>query len=309
MRKIKKLKTITAFHQTRSLTPPEHPLISIVDYADIHLLPEYFEYKWTFDFYLISLKKNIGGKVMYGQQSYDFDEGVMFFIAPGQVFGIEQITGTPANKSGWMLLIHPDFIWSTSLAKGIKKYEYFSYAIHEALFVSKKEEDILMGIISNIEREYHANIDKFSQGIIISQLETLLNYAERFYNRQFITRKRAGHQMLDRLELLFADYFGEDIAGTTGLPTVQYFAERLHLSPKYLSTMLKTLTGQTAQQFIHEKLMELAKQKLSVTSLSVSEIAYMLGFEHSQSFNKLFKSKTSLTPLEFRKSFDPLNPI
>jgi AraC family transcriptional regulator, transcriptional activator of pobA len=304
MGKIKKLKTIKEFHQTRSLNPPEHPLISIVDYADIQLLPEYFDYKWTFDFYLIALKKNIGGKVTYGQQAYDFDEGVMFFIAPGQVFGIEQITGTPKKKSGWMLLIHPDFFWNTSLAKGIKKYEYFSYAIHEALFVSKKEEDTLMGIIRNIKREYHANIDKFSQGIIISQIETLLNYSERYYNRQFITRKRAGHQMLDQLESLFADYFSDDIASTKGLPAVPYFAERLHLSPKYLSTMLKTLTGQTAQQFIHGKLIELAKEKLSITSLSVSEIAYNLGFEHSQSFNKLFKSKTSLTPLEFRKSFD-----
>lgn len=307
MRKIKKLKTITAFHQTRSLAPPEHPLISIVNYADIQMQPEYFDCKWIFDFYLIALKKNIGGKVMYGQQSYDFDEGVMFFIAPGQVFGIEQITGTPAKKSGWMLLIHPDFLWSTALARGIKKYEYFSYAIHEALFVSKKEEDTLMDIISNIEREYHANIDKFSQGIIISQIETLLNYSDRFYNRQFITRKRAGHQMLEQLESLFSAYFDENIVGKKGLPTVQYFAERLNLSPKYLSSMLKTLTGQTAQQFIHEHLIELAKEKLSITSLSVSEIAYMLGFEHSQSFNKLFKSKTSFSPLEFRKSFDKQN--
>ena len=304
MRKIEKLKTIKEFHQTRSLPPPEHPLISIVNYADVQMQPAYFDCRWTFDFYLISLKKNIGGKVMYGQQSYDFDEGVMFFIAPGQVFHIEQITGTPVNKSGWMLLIHPDFLWNTALAKGIKKYEYFGYAIHEALFVSKKEEETLMGIISNIEREYHSNIDQFSQGIIISQIETLLNYSERYYNRQFITRKRSGHQMLDQLELLFAGYFSDDMAGTKGLPTVQYFAEKLHLSPKYLSSMLKTLTGQTAQQFIHGNLITLAKEKLSITSLSVREIAYILGFEHSQSFNKLFKSKTALTPLEFRKSFN-----
>ncbi|WP_212005155.1 AraC family transcriptional regulator [Chitinophaga sp. HK235] len=304
MRKIQKLSTIKEFHQTRSLNPPEHPLISIVDYADIQLQPEYFDCNWTLDFYLISLKKNIGGKVKYGQQTYDFDEGIMFFIAPGQVFRIEQITASSAKKSGWMLLIHPDFFWNTSLANGIKQYEYFSYTIHEALFVSQKEEDTLMDIIRNIQREYHANIDKFSQGIIISQIETLLKYSERYYNRQFITRKRAGHQMLDQLELLFADYFSDDIASTKGLPTVQYFAGKLHLSPKYLSTMLKTLTGQTAQQFIHEKLIALAKEKLSITNLSVSEIAYNLGFEHTQSFNKLFKSKTSLTPLEFRKSFD-----
>ncbi|RBL89424.1 helix-turn-helix domain-containing protein [Chitinophaga flava] len=304
MRKIQTLRTIKDFHQTRGLNPPEHPLISIVDYADVHLLPEYFDSNWTLDFYLISLKKNIGSKVKYGQQTYDFDEGVMFFIAPGQVFRIEQTTGSPGNRSGWMLLIHPDFFWNTSLAKEIKKCEYFGYAIHEALFVSKKEEDILMDIIRNIRREYHTNIDKFSQGIIISQIETLLKYSERFYNRQFITRKRAGHQMLDQLEILFEEYFSDDIASAKGLPSVQYFAEKLHLSPKYLSTMLKTLTGQTAQQFIHEKLIALAKEKLSITNLSVSEIAYNLGFEHTQSFNKLFKSKTSLTPLEFRKSFD-----
>lgn len=162
----------------------------------------------------------------------------------------------------------------------------------------------MMDIINNIRREYHTNIDKFSQGIIISQIETLLKYAERFYNRQFITRKRASHQVLEQLELLFAAYFNDDIASAKGLPTVQYFAERLHLSPKYLSTMLKTLTGQTAQQFIHDKLIDLAKEQLSATHLSVSEIAYHLGFEHTQSFSKLFKSKTSLTPLEFRKSFD-----
>ncbi|TWF40004.1 AraC family transcriptional regulator [Chitinophaga polysaccharea] len=301
---IQKLRTIKEFHQTRNLPPPEHPLISVVDYADVQLQQEYFDCSWTLDFYLISLKKNIGGKVKYGQQTYDFDEGVMFFIAPGQVFRIEPTTGSPSDRSGWMLLIHPDFLWNTSLAKAIKHYEYFSYTIHEALFVSKKEEDTMMDIISNIRREYHTNIDKFSQGIIISQIETLLKYAERYYNRQFITRKRAGHQMLEQLELLFAAYFNDDIASTKGLPTVQYFAERLHLSPKYLSTMLKALTGQTAQQFIHDKLIDVAKEQLSITDLSISEIAYHLGFEHTQSFSKLFKSKTSLTPLEFRKSFN-----
>lgn len=304
MRKIQKLKTIKEFHQTRGLTPPDHPLISIVDYADIQMQPEYLNSSWTLDFYLISLKKNIGGKVNYGQQTYDYDAGVMFFIAPGQVFSIEQPTGHRPDRSGWMLLIHPDFLWHTFLAKGIKQYEFFSYTIHEALFVSKKEESNMMDIIKGIRQEYHSNIDKYSQGIIISQIDTLLKYSERYYNRQFITRKRAGHQMLEQLESLFAAYFNDDIASTKGLPTVQHFAEKLHLSPKYLSTMLKTLSGQTAQQFIHEKLIELAKEKLSVTDLSVGEIAYNLGFEHTQSFSKLFKSKTSFTPLEFRKSFD-----
>ena len=300
---IQRLKTITEFHRTRRLPPPEHPLISLVDYAQVQLLPEYRDCKWLFDFYLIALKKNIDSKITYGQQAYDFDEGVLFFIAPGQVFGLERTPDAPANKAGWMLLVHPDFLWQTALAKGIRKYEYFDYAIHEALFVSGKEEETLLGIVRNMAREYHANIDKFSQGIIVSQLETLLNYAERFYNRQFITRQRAGHQLLDQLETLLAAYFREDVPSANGLPTVPYFAERLHVSPKYLSTLLKSLTGQTAQQLLHEKLLEVAKAKLSTTSLSVSEIAYQLGFEHSQSFSKLFKSKTSLAPLEFRKSF------
>ncbi|WP_126246214.1 helix-turn-helix domain-containing protein [Chitinophaga rhizosphaerae] len=300
MRKIRHIKTITEFHQTRSLAPPEHPLISIVDYADVRMQPSYFDCNWTLDFYLIALKKNIGGKVLYGQQSYDFDEGVMFFLSPGQVFRIEQ-AGPAADRSGWMLLVHPDFLWHTALGKEMRQYEFFSYAIHEALFVSKKEEDTLMDIIANIRREYHSNIDKFSQGIIISLLDTLLKYAARFYERQFITRKRAGHQVLEQLESLSDAWFRDDAA--SGLPTVQYFAEKLHLSPKYLSTLLKTLTGQTVQQFIHGKLIEKAKEQLSATRLSVSEIAYGLGFEHTQSFSKLFKSKTSVTPLAFRKSF------
>ncbi len=304
MNNIQHLKTIREFHQTRGLPSPDHPLISVVDYADVQLQPEFFNCSWTLDFYLIALKRNIGSKVKYGQQTYDFDEGLMFFIAPGQVFRIEPSISSPTERSGWMLLIHKDFLWNTSLAKTIKQYDFFSYTIHEALFVSPKEENTLIDIIGNIKREYHANMDKFSQRIIVSQIDTLLKYAERYYDRQFITRKQAGTQMLEQLERLFTDYFRDDMASTNGLPTVQYFAERLHLSPKYVSTMLKTLTGLTAQQFIHEKLIELAKEKLSITTLSVSEIAYHLGFEHTQSFNKLFKSKTSLTPLTFRKSFD-----
>ncbi len=304
MADIQRVKTITEFHRTRSLNAPEHPLISIVDYAEVKMLPEFQDSRWVFAFYFISLKKNIGGMIRYGQQSYDFDEGVMFFIAPGQVFGIERTPGAIANKSGWMLLIHPDFFWNTPLAKNIRKYEYFGYAINEALFVSGKEEDILMGIIKNVEREHHGNIDKFSQSIIISQIETLLNYAERFYNRQFITRKKTGHQILAQLEDLFSAYFKDEMTSKKRLPTVISFSDKLALSPKYLSSMLKALTGQTAQQLIHEKLVDHAKEQLSTTTLSVSEIAYELGFEHPQSFSKLFKAKTSLSPLAFRQTFN-----
>ncbi|MDR6568157.1 helix-turn-helix domain-containing protein [Chitinophaga ginsengisegetis] len=299
--KTHRVKTISEYHQLRNLPRPEHPLISVIDYA---AMPHNFQkagINWVYDFYFISLKRGLCGKIVYGQQEYDFDEGVMFFISPNQVFRIEVDPNLTIKRSGWMLLIHPDFLWNTPLAKTIKQYEYFDYSINEALFLSEKEETTVNNIIQNIQQEYHSNIDKFSQQIIISQIETLLNYAERFYHRQFITRKISHHKTLSRLEELLADYFSND--DLKGLPTVQYIASALNVSPKYLSSLLKVLTGQTAQQHIHEKLIEKAKEKLSTTDLSVSEIAYELGFEHSQSFSKLFKSKTNFSPLEFRQSF------
>lgn len=190
------------------------------------------------------------------------------------------------------------------MAKNIRKYEYFDYSVSEALFLSEKEEAVLNNIVQNIKQEYHSNIDKFSQRIIISQIETLLNYAERFYQRQFITRQIANHGLLTRLDDLLTDYFDKENLMEKGLPTVQYISESLNVSPNYLRSLLKVLTGQNTQQHIHDKLIEKAKEKLSTTDLSVSEIAYDLGFEHPQSFSKLFKSKTALSPLEFRHSFN-----
>jgi AraC-like DNA-binding protein len=228
----------------------------------------------------------------------------MFFISPNQVFRIQANPIPTTEKSGWMLLVHPDFLWKTSLAKTIQHYDFFDYSVNEALFVSNKEEKIIQGIITNIKQEYAANIDKFSQNIIISHLETLLNYSERFYERQFITRKITSHRVLNRLEDLLNNYFNDDDLISKGLPTVQTFANELNVSPNYLSRLLKTLTGQSTQQLIHDKLIEKAKEKLSTTELSIAEIAYALGFEHPQSFTKLFKSKTDLSPLKFRESFN-----
>ena len=242
--------------------------------------------------------------MIYGQQKYDFDEGVMAFISPNQAFRIEAQPNPISNRSGWILFVHPDFLWNTPLAKTIRRYEYFDYSVNEALFLSEKEEETIDNIIQNIKREYHTSIDKFSQDIIISQIETLLNYAERFYHRQFITRKIINHKVLDGLEKLLSDYFNRNDLVTKGLPTVQYIADRLNVSPGYLSSLLKVLTGQSTQQHIHDKLIEKAKEKLTTTDLSVSEIAYELGFEHPQSFSKLFKTKTQLSPLEFRQSFN-----
>jgi AraC-like DNA-binding protein len=301
---VQRIKTISEYHAVRGLPKPEHPLISVVDYAAIKHDQEQMATSWAFDFYSISLKRTVNAKIKYGQQAYDFDEGVLFFMAPNQVFSVEANPDGTFKNSGWLLLIHPDFLWNTSLAKNIKRYEYFDYAVNEALFLSPKEEDTINGIIQNIEQEYHGNIDAFSQDIIISHIETLLNYSERFYQRQFITRKIANHQLLDRLEELLSNYFNSDDLVTKGLPTVQYVSSALHVSPNYLSGLLKVLTGQSTQQHIHNKLIEKAKEKLSTTALSVSEIAYELGFEHSQSFSKLFKTKTNLSPLAFRQSFN-----
>ncbi|MBY0479453.1 MAG: helix-turn-helix transcriptional regulator [Chitinophagaceae bacterium] len=301
---IHRIKSISEYHRLRGLPKPQHPLISLIDFESIQYSSESNHTSWILDFYSIALKKNFDAKVKYGQQEYDFDEGVLFFISPNQVFSIEVKENEVSKLSGWMLLIHPDFFWKTTLAQNIRKYDFFDYSVNEALFLSDKEEATLNTIIQNIQNEYHSNIDQFSQSIIISQIETLLNYADRFYQRQFITRKISNHQILDRLEKLLVDYFNSDDMVSKGLPTVQYLADNLHVSQSYLSGLLKALTGQSTQQHIHNKLIEKAKEKLSTTVLSVAEIAYELGFEHSQSFNKLFKQKTNQTPLEFRKFFN-----
>lgn len=299
-----RVKTISDYHRLMGLPKPEHPLISVINFESIKQLPYKESISLVFDFYSISMKKDFNAKMKYGQQAYDFDEGIMFFISPGQVFGVEIDKDVVIRHTGWMLLIHPDFLWNTSLAKTMKQYEYFDYSVNEALFLSEKEEATIISMMQNMEHEYRSNIDKFSQNVIIAQLELLLTYAERFYHRQFITRKIVNHQVLDRLEEILTAYFDSDTLANKGLPTVQYIAGTLNISPGYLSGLLKMLTGQSTQQHIHEKLIERAKERLSTTSLSVSEIAYELGFEHAQSFSKLFKTKTSVSPLEFRQSFN-----
>ncbi len=300
-----RLKTISDLHRFNNISPPEHPLISLIDYSKINPTPTNGELKWVQQFYTISIKRNVSGKYRYGQQSYDFDEGLMTFFSPEQVISVQLIEeDEKSSPSGWILAVHPDFLFGTDLATNIKKYPFLNYSVREALFLSEKEENIVNGILQNIKTEYQTNIDQFSQRIIIGQLELLLKYAERFYQRQFLTRKISNHQILDKLEKLLEDYFTPDSVIDNGLPSVQDVARNLNLTPDYLSTMLKSLTGQTTQQHIHQKLIEKAKVKLSTSNLTVSEIAYELGFEHPQSFSKLFKSKTKQTPLEFRASFN-----
>lgn len=262
------------------------------------------ELKWIQNFYSIGLKRNVNAKFNYGQQQYDFDSGVLSFISPLQFLKLEIKPGIEVSPTGWLLLIHPDFFWNTPLAKKVKSYDFFHYAVNEALFLSEKEEKVIEDILLKIEQEYQSNLDKFSQELILNQLERLLIYAERFYERQFITRKKSNHEILERFEKVLSAYFESGKLLENGIPTVTTIAENLNISPNYLGSLLRIHTRQNTQQHIQNKLMDHAKVCLSTTSMSIGEIAYELGFEHPQSFSKLFKQKTDQTPLQFRQMFN-----
>jgi len=295
------IKSIAEFHRLRGLPGPVHPLVSVLRFEDMRQQVDHPK-SWVLDFYAIALKNDFHAKLKYGQQVYDFDEGIMTFMAPGQKIGIESNPEEPITHSGWLLLFHEDFLWHTTMANRIRQYEFFDYAVSEALFLSEQEEAILNGVMVNIRNEYLHSIDPFTQNIIIGQLEVLLSYAERFYQRQFVTRKISNHNILIKLENTLQESFSDEHITRNGMPTVVSVAASLHVSPNYLSGLLKTLTGKSTQQHIHDKLILLAKELLSTTNLSVSEVAYALGFDYPQSFSKLFKSRTSLTPVAFRQA-------
>lgn len=296
------INSISELHRLLSMPKPEHPLISLIDHAEVEHIATERGNSMIQNFYCVSIKKSFKGKMRYGKNYYDFDEGTMSFLSPGQVIAVDE--DGMRDCTGWTLMIHPDFIRNYPLGKQIKTYGFFSYNVNEALHLSDKEEAQIESIIGSIRHEYHSSIDAFSQDVMVSQIDLLLVYANRFYNRQFITRKGASGDLLTKLEDLLDDYFDEEKDLQRGLPTVQYVSGKLNLSPNYLSDLLRTLTGQSAQQHIHNKLIEKAKEALTNTSLSVGEIAYRLGFEYPQSFNKLFKSKTNVSPLEYRNSFN-----
>ncbi|RZL15451.1 MAG: AraC family transcriptional regulator [Pedobacter sp.] len=294
------IKSISEFHRLLSLPEPKHPLVSVINLAESIFLEDEVWKGFVNRFYCIALKREATGKIKYGQQHYDYDKGVLSFTAPNQVqyLDIENME----CGSGYLLIIHPDFLLKHPLATTINTYGYFSYAVNEALHLSADEENDLITILKKIDKEC-AHIDRHTQEIILSQIDLLLNYSNRFYERQFITRKNNNHELLIKFEQFLKDYFLSEISNQ-GLLTVQRIAEHMNLSPNYLSDLLRVHTGQNTQQHIHEKLIEKAKEKLSTTSSSVSEIAYALGFEHSQSFSTLFKKKTNMSPLEFRQAFN-----
>ncbi|MGO1244131.1 MAG: helix-turn-helix domain-containing protein [Sphingobacterium sp.] len=293
--------SISAFHKLLSLPEPKHPLVSVINLsASIFIKDEVWK-GFMNRFYCVALKREATGKIRYGQQHYDYDKGVLSFTAPNQVQYLDVET-MDCDSAGYLLIFHEDFLLKHPLAAAITRYGFFSYATNEALHLSEEEENDLIEILDKIDKECQ-HIDRHTQEIILSQIDLLLNYSHRFYERQFITRTNNNHQLLIKFEKFLNDYFDKN-SSEKGLLTVHQVAEAMNLSPNYLSDLLRVHTGQNTQQHIHEKLISKAKEKLSTTKLSVREIAYELGFEHSQSFSTLFKKKTHMSPLEFRWSYN-----
>jgi len=292
--------SISALMDRMGKPKPLHPLVALVNYENQK--PNLADAGTTFmiSFYKISFKKNWKGQVKYGQGYYDFEEGGMAFLAPNQLV---TMSGDENNYEGYSFYFHPDLIRNYPLGRTISKYGFFSYAVSEALFISDQEKKIISGIFESIANELGSNIDHFSQDILVSQIEQLLNYSNRFYTRQFITRKAVYNDLTIKMDLYLEERLDPENSIVSGLPSVQEISDHLQVSPRYLTDMLKSLTGQSTQQIIHNRVIEKAKDVLSTSNLTVAEIAYQLGFEHPQSFHRLFKQKTSLSPLEFRQSF------
>ncbi len=301
---IHQIKTIGQFYKLRNLPQPAHPLISVIDIASAPIYQQIESGNVIFGFYVLSFKSGRTAITKHGQLPENSDGGILGFRAPGQVVKVEPHKVVTSITSGWMLCIHPDFLWHTPLARKIRSYDFFYYTSNEALLLSDEEQTIIHTLVATISSECQNTTDQFSQPIAIALLEALLAYIERFYQRQFTTNKVASHQLLDKLDNLLTIYFDRENILKSGLPTVAMIADELNISPHYLSALLRSITGKNAQQHIHEKLINKAKELLSTTDQSVSEIAYALGFEHLQSFSKLFKTKTQLSPLQFRKSFN-----
>ena len=302
MGNIIRLESISQLNALFQQTAPKHPLISVVDFSKIEKHEKVEEIKLTCGFYSVMFKNHCANKLKYGKEYYDFQEGTLMCIAPNQIITIENDANSEnADIVGWGLFFHPDLIRGTSLGNKIKEYTFFSYEVNEALHLSDKEKQTLWDCVDKLENELSENIDLHSQTLITSNIELLLNYCARYYDRQFITRKKVNTNLLTKFETILNSYFNSNDQQYKKLPSVKYFAELLFLSPNYLSDLLKKETGKTAQEYLHYYLIEEAKNNLLNTNDPINEIAFNLGFEYPQYFSKLFKSKTGMTPLAFRK--------
>lgn len=297
---ILRVKTISQLHQLFGFEKPKHPLITVLDASCFVVPDEMVGVPLTSDLYYIALKDGSCG-MDYGRNQYDFDDGVLIFTAPNQV-----TTATKEQKqgevTGWMLFFHPDLIRRSPLAESIEKYSFFSYDVHEALHLSEEEAQILTNCVHTIMNEYEQRIDNHSQEVIVSTIQLLLNYCSRYYERQFNTRTNLSKDIVTQVEKVIKDYFQTEKSAVLGQLSIEYLADQVHLSKNYLSDLLKKETGRSAKEHINDFIVEKAKYRLLASNAAVSEIAYDLGFNYPHYFSRLFKSKTGLTPQEFRES-------
>lgn len=287
--------TIKKYNDTFN-NPTLHPLISLVDLGKAGIIKRE---KFMMGFYAVIIKESICGDLRYGNNYYDYEEGTIVFFAPGQVITVEP-EGELHQPFGTALIFHPDIIKGTSLGKQIHQYTFFSYQSNEALHVSEKERALIDNCMANIEGEIRQNIDKHSKMIIAANIELLLKYCSRFYDRQFITRENVNHGIIEQFEQILNEYLLSDKLKTKGIPSVSYFADELHLSPNYFGDLIKKETGKTALEFMQLRLLDLAKERIFDTSKSLSEVSYELGFKYPQHFTRFFKQKVGITPHEYR---------
>jgi AraC-like DNA-binding protein len=290
------LGSISDMHRLMQFAAPRHPLVSLIDHSDFYEMRPKTEAVYRFGFYIISCKK-FEGALKYGRGNYDFNKGSLMFTAPGQVIA----PGPDVTvDEGWALFVHPDLFHGTDLGRKIHQYSFFNYEVNEALHISEDEHLILKDCTGKIQKEYSQNIDKHTQGLIVSNIELLLNYCNRFYDRQFYTRAKVNTDVVQQFEKLLKEYFSRETLIETGLPNVTWFASRLNLSPNYLSDLLQKFTGKSTLEHIHLEVIDRAKTLLWSTAASISEIAYQLGFEHPSHFTKVFKAKTGRSPSDYR---------
>lgn len=290
------LETITEYNNLLGVETL-HPQVSVIDLSKTHRM---HHMRLTFGFYVIFLKDVKCGEILYGRQYYDYQEGTVVCLAPHQVIGIED-NGETYQPKGWALCFHPDLIRGTSLGSHIKEYTYFSYEVNEALHLSQKERETFMDCLQKIRTELEHSIDRLSRRLIATNIELLLDYCLRFYERQFITREHANHDLLTRFEALLDGYFETNRARTEGLPTVKWCATELCLSPNYFGDLIKKETGKTAQEHIQLKLIGAAKDMMQDRKHSISQVSYALGFQYPQHFTRLFKKVAGMTPNEYRE--------
>lgn len=291
------VKSIGEAHKLLGVPEPLHPLISVLRHMP-NMNLNIRDYKVAFDMYIISLKSDIEGSITYGRNSYDFEEGTLIYMSPGQVVSV---TDKPViDLNGWTLFVHKDLIRTSVLGTSIGQYSFFDYGTNEALHVSEKERAVLTQIVSKIEMELEQNMDRHSQELIVHHLEAVLKYSSRFYDRQFFTRTHSNRDFISRFEQYLKEYFGSTQITERGIPTVTQCGNALNMSGHYLSDMLKLETGKSAKEHIHLQLVDRAKNRLLNSQDSISEVAYDLGFEYPQYFSKLFKAKVGMSPSEYR---------